>query len=113
MKLVLLIVFLLLGFLPTLLAQSKRRVAAAADTSSDDGEQEDSFFDFEEPEPAEEPASQSPYFTYEAPEAEVEHAKAPVQTAAYAEEPARPAFDLRQAVVYQTLLTNNYINPGN
>jgi hypothetical protein len=113
MKYLLIILFVAFSFVPSLLARAKRRVAEAAtvdDEPSYDG-QDDNFFDFEEPEA--EPAKQSSYFTYETPEAEPKAAEVPVQAAALVEEPVRPSFDVRQAVIYQTILTNNYINSGN
>ena len=114
MKFTWLIVFLVLSIVPSLIARFKRQSAATDISSDDDGQEDDSFFGFEEPEAEQEPVRQTPYFTYEASKAEVKHSE-PVATvaAAFAEEPARPAFDLRQAVIYQTLLTNNYNNFGN
>lgn len=113
MKYLLLILFVAISFVPSMLARAKRRAVEATavdDEPSYDG-QDDSFFDFDEPEV--ETEKQPSYFTYEASEVETKTAEPIVQAAVPVEEPVRPTFDLRQAVIYQTLLTNNYINPGN
>ena len=79
------------------------------------GEAEDSddFFDFADGEAEETVAPQPAYFTYESPEAEIHTEVRPAPVVEVAEEMPRPQFDLRQAVIYQTLLNNRYINLQN
>lgn len=82
--------------------------------SADDVEEDDALFEDEQV-----VEEESPYFTYEADYAEP--VKAPRAAAAEikpvfaaaAEEPVRPQFDLRQAVIGQVILTNNYIREIN
>ena len=107
------------GILPTLLAGAKKARANRADAFNDeadsnDDSSDDTFFSFdtEEPKVAEQPS----YFTYEAPEPEVQCAAKPAQATVRTEEEEpqpKPAFDLRQAVIYQTVLNNRYINAEN
>ena len=113
MKWIWLIVFVALTFIPSLAASKKRAQAAAAvNDDSDREDMEDSFFNFDEVEAEEAAPAPEPYFTYEAPQAEVEHV-APVSTVVATEEPATPAFDLRSAIIYQTVLSNKYISLEN
>ena len=93
----------------TLVAQSVQ-----PDDSADDV-QEDAE-DFFEEEPADE--QENPYFTYETepietPVYEAPKAKPQPVIVAAVEEPVRPQFDLRQAVIGQVILSNNYINEIN
>jgi hypothetical protein len=113
MKWIWLIVFLAFSFIPSLMARKKNAAASAAyGDDSDSEETEDNFFNFDEVEAEEAAPAPEPYFTYEAPQAEVDHV-APV-AATIVEEPATtPAFDLRQAIVFQTILTNKYISLEN
>ena len=114
MKWIWIIVFVAFTFLPSLMARKKRLLDAAAgthdayDNGSENEDVEDSFFNFDDVEAEEAAPASEPYFTYEAPQAEVEHV-APVSTVVATEEPAMPAFDLRSAIIYQTVLTNKYI----
>ena len=112
-----LILLIAFGVLPSLLAGAKKAAKAldtdASDEQTGEGNEDDGFFSFDEVEEEETVAQQPSYFTYEAPDVEVP----PVQPAAKAtaapvveEQPVTPAFDLRQAVIYQTLLNNKYIN---
>ena len=88
-------------------------------TLEDDEDKDDGFFDFDNVENEEAVAEPQPYFTYEAPEADVApktvHKPAPAQPTYMKQETTvyEPAFDLRQAVIYQTLLNNKYINAEN
>ena len=119
------IILLMAGFVLPLFARFKRTMAETGDSVSgtahveDEEDKDDSFFDFDNVETEEAVAQPQPYFTYEAPEAEVapqtvlKQAPAcpkPVQQEAKVYE---PAFDLRKAVIYQTLLNNKYINAEN
>ncbi|MBR4506315.1 MAG: hypothetical protein IKP21_06040 [Bacteroidales bacterium] len=114
MKWIWLIVILVFSFMPSLMARKKNAQAAAADTQdaydsgSSEEDEEDSFFNFDDVEAEEAAPAPEPYFTYEAPQAEVEHATSATMAVAE-EEPAMPAFDLRSAIIYQTVLTNKYI----
>lgn len=110
-----LILLVAVTLLPTLLSGAKKaraNRAASYDEAADSGEEtmNDDFFGFdtEEAESVEQPS----YFTYEAPDAEVQHAPKPAQPVLEEQQP-RPAFDLRQAVIYQTVLNNRYINAEN
>lgn len=82
--------------------------------SADDVEEDEVFFEDEEA-----PEEATPYFTYEAEMPEAPKAPRQVKTepkpayVAVADEPVRPQFDLRQAVIGQVILTNNYINEIN
>ena len=114
-----LILLVAVTLLPTLLAGAKKARAsraAAYDEVADGAEEsnDDSFFNFDTEEQRE--VEQPSYFTYEAPEPEVRRApkpaQAPVRTVVEEPQP-RPAFDLRQAVIYQTVLDNRYINAEN
>jgi hypothetical protein len=66
-----------------------------------------------------EQAGASPYFTYEADSNNTYRPKAgkvasaPAAKLVVAEEPQRPQFDLRQAVVSQVILNNKYIDEIN
>ena len=82
--------------------------------NSADEEQEDAFLSDEESDFSEE----NPYFTYESepvdrPVYEKTKEKAQPIFVASVDEPARPQFDLRQAVIGQMILSNNYINEIN
>ena len=113
MKWIWLIVLLVFTFIPSLVTLKKRTQAAAAfDAGSDSEDTEDSFFNFDDVEAEEAAPAQAPYFTYEAPQAEVDPV-ALVSTVAAVEEQTRPAFDLRSAIIYQTVLTNKYISLEN
>lgn len=71
--------------------------------------------EFEAEEPEEDPYGQSPYFTYEAPTVEV-RTSAPEVPAAPVTQPAMLAgeeFDLRKAIIYQTVMQNNYLTEEN
>lgn len=117
MKTLLLILVLLFGGASSLYARFKRTLAEdgnAADGSGssdyDGGSAERDFFDFDGIEAEEAVPAQPTYFTYEdsAFEMKTESVGASIQQE---EVPValRPAFDLRQAVIYQTLLDNRYI----
>ena len=113
------------GFVLPLFARFKRTLAETGDSAGDtartenDEDKDDGFFDFDNVETEEAVAQPQPYFTYEAPEAEVALKAMPKQAPARpkpVQQEAKvyePAFDLRQAVVYQTLLNNKYINAEN
>ena len=116
MKTILLILVLLFGGMSTLYARFKRTLAEDGDPSDGSetqsygrGTAERDFFDFDNDEAEEVNVQAQPeYFTYENPDVDVKHAPVAVQQ----EEPEmqmRPQFDLRQAVIYQTLLNNRYI----
>lgn len=113
-----LIVFVALSFLPSLLSGKKRVQTSVADTQDAYGnsgvgeEMEDGFFGFDDSETEEAAPESEPYFTYEAPQAEFEHVE-PVSTVVVSEESAMPKFDLRSAIIYQTVLTNKYIAMDN
>ena len=117
MKSLLLILFVLLGGMSALYTRFKR-VLAESEGRQDENEYEpqpcyeNPFVDEDECECA--AARQEEYFTYETadePMAENEEASVPVMSL---EEPVPQfAFDLRQAVVYQAVLNNRYINQGN
>ena len=87
------------------------------DDSADDVQEDDAeFFSDEEPSFEEE----NPYFTYESETVETPVREAPKPkpqpqpvAVAAVEEPARPQFDLRQAVISQVILSNKYINEIN
>ena len=115
MKLIWLIVFIALSFLPMIFGKKKaQNIASANEAEDESGEemQEDSFFNFGETE-AEEVVAPEPntYFTYEDPKVEVSHESQEVS--AVTEETQMPAFDLRSAIVYQTVLTNKYTSLEN
>ena len=113
------------GFVLPLFARFKRTMAETADSvgdtahMEDDKDNDDGFFDFDNVESGEAVAEPQPYFTYEAPEVDVApktvRKPAPARpTPVQQEIPVyEPAFDLRQAVIYQTLLNNKYINAEN
>ena len=118
MKITWLILIVALTFLPTLLAGAKKaRVGRVIETDNDDSDNDedtndDGFFSLDDEEPAEEAVKEPSYFTYETLEPETKQAPAPVQVAV--EEPLqRPVFDLRQAIICQTVLDNRYINAEN
>lgn len=56
----------------------------------------------------------SPYFTYETMEEPARHTANPIEAKVQSDQPLQPGeavnFDLRQAVICQTILTNNYIS---
>ncbi len=119
MKWLWIIVLLVLTFMPSLMARKKVAQATAADDTQDaygdgsvDDDQGDSFFNFGDAEAEEVAPEPEPYFTYEAPQVKVDPV-ASVATATPKEEYGAPAFDLRSAVIYQTVLTNNYITGEN
>ena len=119
------IILLMAGFVLPLFARFKRTLAETGNSASgtahmeDEEDKDDSFFDFDNVETEEAVAQPQPYFTYEAPEADV------TPKTVLKQAPARPkpvqqdskvyesAFDLRQAVIYQTVLNNKYINAEN
>ena len=119
------IVLLAVSFVLPLFARFKRTLAETGDTAGDtartagDESTDDGFFDFDNVESEEAVGQPQPYFTYEAPEAEVApktvRRQAPsVHKPVQQEAPVyEPAFDLRQAVIYQTILNNKYINAEN
>ena len=119
------IILVMAGFVLPLFARFKRTMAEATDSvgdtahMEDDENKDDGFFDFDNVENEEAVAEPQPYFTYETLEADVApktaHKQAPVRpTSVQQEAPVNePAFDLRQAVIYQTLLNNKYINAVN
>lgn len=80
------------------------------DDSADDVQEQDSYFSGED----ENPLENNPYFTYESETVSETPAVKPQPVFATAvEEPVRPRFDLRQAVVSQVILTNSYIDEIN
>lgn len=80
------------------------------DDSAGDVLEQDSCFSEEEETPKEE----NSYFTYESETAyETPDVKPTPVFVAAVEEPVRPHFDLRQAVISQVVLTNNYIDEIN
>lgn len=118
------IILVMAGIVLPLFARFKRTMAEPVDSADEtarmesNDESDDSFFDFGDTETEETVAQPQPYFTYEtredesAPKAVHKQAKAapkPMQEAPVNEQ----AFDLRQAIIYQTLLNNKYINAGN
>ncbi len=119
MKTALLIIVLLLGGFSSLYSRFKRTLAE--DGNPSDGtetqsfgsaETDDELFSFGDAEAEEANITQQEgYFTYESPEAgaKVEPVENVKQTESVQVQTDRPAFDLRQAVVYQTLLCNPYI----
>lgn len=114
-----LITLAIIGYVAfSLYKRFKRNIAAASDDSSEEVFEEDS--PGEEPQfiYEEEPAQSSPYFSYE----DVAPAPAPRPTtkkkaaaAFVAPQPVceHEAFDLRKAVIYQTVLDNRYIDELN
>ena len=119
------IILVMASFVLPLFAHFKRTMAETTDSVGDTAHMEDDedkdggFFDFDNVENEEAVAEPQAYFTYEAPETEVapqtvrRQAQArprPVQQEVKVYE---PVFDLRQAVIYQTLLNNKYINAEN
>ena len=119
MKAIWFILIVALSFLPSLLATAKKSRMASApvlddEEESSDGSEDDGFFSFDDEEP--EVVEQSPYVAYEAPQPEVQRTPKPAPASVQVEPEelqTRPAFDLRQAVIYQTLLNNRYINAEN
>lgn len=111
------IALVLITFVPSLAARKKVAQAAANDMqdaygdSGESDDQEDVFFNFGDTEAEEVAPEPKPYFTYEAPQAEVNHVDQVV--VAPVEESAAPAFDLRRAIIYQTVLTNKYTSNEN
>ncbi|MBO4587030.1 MAG: hypothetical protein J5677_04355 [Bacteroidales bacterium] len=111
------IVLLLLFIGVSMYSKYNKTIAAQSapmGDSADDVEEDEVFFEEEQT-----PEEASPYFTYEADYLETPKAsrtaKKEVKPAfvAVANEPTRPQFDLRQAVIGQVILTNNYINEIN
>ncbi len=116
MKLTLLIIFIAISILPSLLAYMKRGMVKETVVPEMEGEEKDNgFFGFDEENAAEEPAhEQSQYFTYETITSEDRKGRKAARMVEVPEEEQREAaFDLRQAVIYQTVLNNPYINTGN
>lgn len=94
----------------TIVAQS-----VPSDDSADDVQEDTEYFMNEEESFS---PQENPYFSYEteAPQAPICEKRKPKPQPVYmavAEEPVRPQFDLRQAVIGQMILTNNYINELN
>ena len=117
MKTTLLILAVLFGVMPMLFARFKRAMAengsirgGAAESEENSDAADGDIFNFENE--AEDAVEQQPYFTYEAPEAETAPVQ-PVRAMLTEEQPQQQRFDLRQAVIYQTLLNNRYINLEN
>ena len=125
MKTMLLILFVALGGMSALYRRFKRVLDESG--NADGGSEQQTYGDVDaESEPAyygdfvyEEPvAQQSPYFTYEAPDVKPPDVKAPkaksVADSVIIEERLQTkSFDLRQAVIYQTILNNPYIQERN
>lgn len=119
------IILVMAGIVLPLFGKFKRTMAETGSSADDtewqqsDEQNDDGFFDFDKVEAEETVAQPQPYFTYEAPEAPVTPKAAKKATKAcpkpvQQETPAyEPAFDLRQAVIYQTLLNNKYISAEN
>ena len=124
MKIVWLILLVAFGVMPTLLAGAKKAAASRGIGTDDsdehmeaDDSEDDGFFSFDEVE-TEKAASQQPsYFTYEDPNTNEPPvrpmAQRPMALQTEGEQPTASAFDLRHAVIYQTLLNNKYINAEN
>ena len=119
-----LILLVAFGLMPTLLAGAKKAAASrgiGADDSDEhmeaDDSEDDSFFSFDEDETEKAAAQQPNYFTYEDLNTDVPPVRPKAQRTVVMpveeEQPTSPAFDLRQAVLYQTLLNNKYINAEN
>ncbi len=119
-----LILLVAFGLMPTLLAGAKKAAASrgiGADDSDEhmeaDDSEDDSFFSFDEDETEKAAAQQPNYFTYEDLNTDVPTVRPKAQRTVVMpveeERPTSPAFDLRQAVIYQTLLNNKYINAEN
>ena len=117
MKTLLLIVVLLLGGMPALYARFKRVLSEGSNPQEDDATQRygsaegrDDIFDFDNVDVEETVPTQQGYFTYEAPEAKTSVSASPVMQSVVENEQPQTIFDLRQAVIYQTLLNNRYLN---
>lgn len=119
MKFALTILFVMGSIMIALYSKFKRVLAEQEgwqDAQSEKRPDEDTndFFSFED-EGEKVVVEQPSYFTYEAPVAEQAQPrpfkanKQPV----FVEETAQMGFDLRQAVIYQTILNNNYIREIN
>ena len=120
MKIMLLILFVALGSMSALYRRFKRVLDESGDV--DGGSEQQSFggidveseptgygdFEYEEP-----VVQKTPYFTYEAPEVNVPKAKPVVEPVIVEERPQHKSFDLRQALIYQTILNNPYIQDRN
>ena len=113
------------GIVLPLFGKFKRTMAETGSSAGDtewqqsDEQKDDGFFDFDNVEAEETVAQPQTYFTYEAPEAPVAP-KSAKKTATARPKPVQqetpvyePTFDLRQAVIYQTLLNNKYISAEN
>lgn len=84
------------------------------DDSADDEQEDADYFSGDEPVSE----NENPYFTYETVTPETSCYDMPKENSrpavvAVVEEPVRPQFDLRQAVIGQVILSNNYINELN
>ena len=111
------ILLLFLGGMSMFYSRAKR--AMAADTSaqesnvSEDGDnQDDSFVSYIDNEWDEAVASQPEVFSYETKKG-MSTPMSKAEETIPLEQPPAPRFDLRQAVIYQTVLSNNYINSEN
>jgi hypothetical protein len=127
MKALLITLLLVFGGISALYTRFKR-VNAESGTPQDgydpqsfvgeEPDMDDNFFGFDEKEADEVVNPQSEYFTYETPVEDIKvESKAESKTESVApevvEESSSRQFDLRQAVIYQTLLNNRYINVQN
>ena len=119
MKFALTILFVMGSIMIALYSKFKRVLAEQEgwqdeQSSERHDEETNDFFSFED-EGEKVVVEQPSYFTYEAPDAEQAQPrpfKANVQPA-FVEENPQTGFDLRQAVIYQTILNNNYIREIN
>ena len=119
MKYALTILFVMGSIMIALYSKFKRVLAEQEgwqdeQSSERPDEETNDFFSFED-EGEKVVVEQPSYFTYEAPDAEqtqLRPSKANVQPAIMEETP-QTGFDLRQAVIYQTILNNNYIREIN
>lgn len=117
MKSVLLILFVLFGGLSALYSRFKR-VVAETEGRQEEYDAQPTFEEEEELESSEESKSKVmpsyEYFSYETAD-EVESISEQKQESVFVEEESAPkyAFDLRQAVIYQSVLNNQYINLNN
>ena len=115
MKLTLLILFIAISLMPSLFSYMKKGMAGKPMMETDGEDDDNGFFGFDEENVAMEPEHVQPqYFTYETLSSEDGNRRedTPVMEESV-EEQRVPAFDLRQAVIYQTVLNNQYINTGN
>ncbi len=117
MKFTLIMLFVALSFVGSLYKRFKRTIAETADADR----QDDMQFDEQEPVFEQESTQENPYFSYEY-EQPTSPSPAPVQVkkqrvaaaplfVTASEQPSD--FDLRQAVVFQTILNNPYIDELN